>query len=208
MVDGSADLGKIYVEVLEPAFGVTPFRSTDEFLHAVEGGRTFDLVVSEIEFAGASILAPERADVWRAYGRSPVLIVTHVDDVDAIRRILANGAQDCLTKPFNHNELIAKCLKLTAGTSVFECDAAGLRIRRSGEISPPLTANEFKLMSLLSRCDGGQIALDALAEGVWGQKVSDQRIHTMLSRLRPKMQPLNLRLEVTRNRTVVLHADG
>ncbi len=204
VVDGNQELRKIYGEVLGPTFAVTLFRSSADLVAALGTGEGFDLVITEIDFAGESLLAPDKQSVWSAFGKASVLVVTHVDDIDEIGKTMRLGADDYLTKPFNHNELIAKCLRLTAGSTGIECDAAALKVLRSGSASQELTANEFKLMTLLSRTEGGAIGLDVVAEGIWGQRVSDQRIHTMLSRLRPKVSPLNLTLEVTKSRTVVL----
>lgn len=196
-MDSNEELGKIFSEILLDSFDPLWVASPEHFFALSPEDRGFDLIVTEIEFPGGG---------WQNTAileRCPVLIVTRVDDTKIIQSMLNGWADDYLTKPFNNNEFLAKCRRLTAGKKVYECHAVGMSISCGDLMSEELTANEFRLLTLLSHSQNYSVEIGKASQLIFGQKVSDQRLHTMLSRLRPKVKALNLQLEMSKETSTI-----
>jgi DNA-binding response OmpR family regulator len=196
-VEGNEELGKIYAEILMDDFEPYWVPSPADFIPALQQGRQFDLIVTEIEFSQGGWRDTTILEKW------PVLIVTRVDDTHVIQSMLRDWAKDYLTKPINNNEFLAKCSHLASAKKIYACNALGMSISRGGLSSQELTANEFRLLSLISQSQTYSVDIALASQMIWGQNVSDQRLHTMLSRLRPKLRPLKLELEMSKTASCI-----
>jgi two-component system, OmpR family, response regulator CpxR len=142
----------------------------------------------------------------RARCTTPVVLLTsRSDEVDRILG-LEMGADDCLSKPFNPRELLARIhalLRRVRGVSKQQHQPAlppalrvgdihldpAMRIVREGAVSFNLTAAEFALLEILMRKAGQVVRREELADRVLGRELSegDRCIDTHVSRLRKKL---------------------
>ncbi len=118
----------------------------------------------------------------------PVLMLTARDSETDMLVGLAVGADDYMTKPFSPRELVARVhaiLRRMERTLVFpgtardgvevltigdiEVDAAGRRVRRSGQ-EVHLTPTEFDLLSWLAAHPGAVATREQLLHQVWGYR--------------------------------------
>lgn len=137
------------------------------------------------------------AELRRRGCAQPILMITHVDDVDSRVHGLETGADDYIGKPCLPAELIARVKallrrsplassrRLRFGDVVVDLD--GKKAERAGQ---PLrvTRTEYALLELLFRNAGKPVSREAMLEHLWGARSdTSHTIDTHLWRLRKKL---------------------
>jgi two-component system KDP operon response regulator KdpE len=173
--------------------------SGEAALDAVEGERP-DIVLLDVglpDIDGFEVIRQ-----IRAFSDVPIVMLTARDDwMDKVRG-LELGADDYVTKPFNHLELIARIkavlrrLEMPAPASTapsfrsgdFEIDFARQEARVRGE-RLDLTPTEYKLLYHLVRYAGHTLTHATLLAKVWGREYVDEvdYIRVYIRRLREKL---------------------
>lgn len=128
----------------------------------------------------------------------PVLVITARDSLPDRVLGLDGGADDCLLKPFELDELLARLRALArraagAATPVFELDGLTLdpvlhRVAVHGQ-AVEVTAREFALLEALARRPGALISRQRPEECVyaWGEEDASNAVEVHLSNLRRKL---------------------
>jgi DNA-binding response OmpR family regulator len=140
----------------------------------------------------------------RAFSDVPVIMLTAKDDVLDKVKGLEFGADDYVTKPFDHLELLARVKALlrrwdmpqpTSRAPSFHSgdltvDFASQEVRLRGEVVP-LTATEYKLLYHLVRNAGHVLRHETLLAKVWGREYVDEvdYLRVYIRRLRRKLEP-------------------
>ena len=142
VVEDDAAINRVVCSSLEKAGAMctAAFSGTEGLMH-LAGGATFDLIVTDLMLPGAS----GEEVVADARGRGVPAIVlsaraTVADRVDLLRI----GADDYLTKPFDLEELLARCeavLRRSASTA----RAASVPSPSAGAVAPPLRFGAWEL---------------------------------------------------------------
>ncbi|HYN88785.1 MAG TPA: response regulator transcription factor [Ardenticatenaceae bacterium] len=159
-----------------------------------------DLVVLDV-----SMPPPDGLEVCRRIrqvSQVPILMLTARDStVDKIRA-LDLGADDYLTKPFDHLELLARLRALVRRTSAQPVPATGstfmagdfslnatTREVRVGDKLVRLTSTEYRLLEELVRHAGTTLSHQYLLEQVWGPEYfrDSQYLKVFIRRLRQKL---------------------
>ena len=166
------------------------------------GRERYDLIVLDLMLPGEDGLAICRR--LRALATSPaiVMLTAKGDDVERIVG-LEMGADDCLPKPFNPRELLARINAVLrrrapagppgapAGTEevhrfgAFELNLATRSLTREGK-PVPLTTGEFSVLKVLAQHPRQPLSRDKLMELARGREyeVFDRSIDVQISRLR------------------------
>ncbi len=158
-----------------------------------------DLVVLDV-----SMPPPDGFEVCRRIretSRVPILMLTARDSTLDKVRALDLGADDYLTKPFDHLELLARLRALARRIGVspahsgrifaagdFSLDYAARKVRVRGEVVR-LTSTEYRLLEELVRHAGTVLPHRYLLEQVWGPEyVGDTHyLKVFVRRLRQKL---------------------
>ncbi len=157
-----------------------------------------DLVVLDLglpELDGWEIL--ERI---REVSNAPVLLLTaESEEVEKVRG-LSDGADDYVTKPFGHGELIARMEALLRRSApprpelevladdVFLLNEAQRRVEVAGT-RVHLTPTEFRLLAALMRNRHQVVTQEQLLEDVWGNHAADpKQVRLYVSYLRRKLR--------------------
>jgi two-component system OmpR family response regulator len=108
--------------------------------------------------------------------RTPILMLTALDDVEDRIAGLDAGADDYLVKPFDFGELVARLRALARRGPVerdavlrvagIELDPAARRVRRN-QVEIPLSAKEFQLLEVFMRHPDQVLSRYQLLEGAW-----------------------------------------
>jgi len=159
---------------------------------------TFDLVLLDIGLPdqdGFSVL--ERI---RATSNVPVVMLTARDGTDEKIRGLQGGADDYVTKPFNHRELIERVravlrreqMARSSGPVIrlgdLEVDVEGQEVRVDGRLVQ-LTPTEYNLLTYLASHRGSVQRHEAILKHVWGPEYEDEveYLRVYIRRLREKL---------------------
>ncbi len=137
-------------------------------------------------------------DVVRDLPTTRVLMLTAAAAVDDRVAGLSLGADDYLVKPFAFRELVARVWTLTRRTGtgrrpMLECGDVRLDpLRRQawrGDEPLHLTRNEFAVLEILLRADGGVVSAEELLERVWDEHVDPftNTVRVTVMRLRRKL---------------------
>ena len=160
-----------------------------------------DVVLLDITMPGMSGFETLRE--IRAFSDVPVIMLTARDDVLDKVKGLELGADDYVTKPFDHLELLARVKALlrrldmpqpTSRAPSFrsgdlEVDFAAQEVRLRGQ-PVPLTATEYKLFYHLVRNAGHVLRHETLLAKVWGREYVDvvDYLRVYVARLRRKLE--------------------
>ncbi|MDD5093783.1 MAG: response regulator transcription factor [Dehalococcoidia bacterium] len=154
----------------------------------------------------------------RLFSEVPVIMLTARDNESDKIHGLDAGADDYITKPFNHGELLARVKAVLRRSGVggmgkgmeplilgnLWVDFATQRVRVDGrDIS--LTPTEYSLLSLLARSVGQSVLNRVLIDKVWGANYSDadDYLKVYIKRLRIKLgdDPFDPRLILSEGTT-------
>ena len=111
--------------------------------------------------------------------RTPILMLTALNDVEDRIAGLDAGADDYLVKPFDFGELVARLRALARRGPVerdavlrvagIELDPAGRRVRRNG-VEVPMSAKQFQLLEVFMRNPDQALSRLQLREGAWDRE--------------------------------------
>jgi two-component system KDP operon response regulator KdpE len=179
---------------------------------------TFDLVILDLVMPGTGgidvcMQIREQSDV-------PIIVLSAHDQEELKVEALDAGADDYVTKPFSHNELLARMRavwrrvgaappaagRVAIGDLVIDLSARRVFVK-SQDIR--LTRTEFALLAELARNPESVLTHDELLTRVWGPeyKGSSHYLHIYLGRIRSKLGPsLGSVLETVPGVGYVLHS--
>ena len=179
---------------------LTAFTGAEAF--SVISSHCPDLVLLDLglpDIDGSAII-----DVVRQWTQLPIIVVSARDSEKDKVRALDSGADDYITKPFSPDELLARvrvALRHLRSSSAVSSNgkftAKGLtidydkhQVEVDGE-SVHLTQNEFKIVSLLSRCAGKVLTYDFILKELWGPQSdgsSNQILRVNMANIRRKIE--------------------
>lgn len=119
----------------------------------------------------------------------PFIVVSSIDDIDALRFCFKEGALDYLTKPFKKNELLVKIENVLSGSSKPKAiDSASKSIEIGGVNITNLTSKQIQLLNLFLKSDDRSISRQDILEKVWGDTtVHPKTVDVHLYNLRRKL---------------------
>ena len=197
VVEDEPDLARQLTTALNDAGYVVDLASDGEEGHFLGDTEPYDAAVLDLGLPGVDgITILER---WRRDGRTlPVLILTARDRWSEKVAGFDAGADDYLAKPFYMEELLARMRALVrraAGHANDELECGPLRIDTRGarvtvEGNPiKLTAQEYRLLSYLTRHQGKVVSRTELTEHLYDQDfdLDSNTIEVFVGRLRRKL---------------------
>lgn len=202
VVDDEPDVVKVVrmsFQVQEPAWDVLEAYDGEEALSIVEQEHP-DLILLDImmpEMSGFDVLKE-----LRLFSDVPVVMLTAKgDEIDRVAG-LNLGADDYITKPFGHLELLARVravlrraqgmplaheLPFTSGD--IHIDFERRQVTVEGQ-PVSLTGTEYRLLYHLARNAGQVLTHETLLARVWGREYTDEidYLKVYISRLRSKLE--------------------
>ena len=130
--------------------------------------------------------------------RTPVLVLTQLDSVAGRILALDTGADDCLVKPFDMDELMARMravIRRRDGSAHSLIGHASLRLDlTTREVlldgrREPLSAREFALLHALLERPGAVLSREQLEGRIygWGEEVTSNAIDVLIHEVRRKL---------------------
>ena len=202
VVDDEPDVIKVIAmsfRMQQPAWEVISAEDGPEALDLLEQEHP-DVVLLDIglpDMNGFEVLKS-----MRLFSDVPVIMLTVCDDEMSKVQGLELGADDYVTKPFSHLELLARVravlrrtqsLPLTHEQPFVSGDIQVDFVRREVTVrgqTVPLTGTEYRLLYHLVRNAGRIMTHEALLGRVWGREYTDEisYLKSYISRLRNKLE--------------------
>ena len=203
LVDDDADIRRVLRLLLQDDYAVSEAEDGPAAIRAVSADPDIDLIILDVMMPGMSGL--EACDAIRAISKAPVLFLTarsgESDRISAYR----SGGDDFLSKPFSHDELLAKVGSLLrrykeyrgkpeAALAVenLEIDFAAHSVKNGGK-EVQLTDTEYAILEYLLRNRGTTVTTPALYEAVWNERFLPGSGNTVM------VHVLNLRRKIEEN---------
>jgi two-component system KDP operon response regulator KdpE len=179
----------------------------------------YELVLLDLILPGVSGL--EVCSQIRQQSDVPIIVLSAREDEDLKVRALDAGADDYVTKPFSHEELLARVRAVMRRARPTEADKSSevrikdftidLQGRRAfvGGTDMHLTRTEFALLAELARNPEAVLTHENLLARVWGPEYRDSShyLHVYLGRIRKKLGPdLESLLETVPGVGYILHS--
>ncbi|RSD30135.1 response regulator transcription factor [Vibrio pectenicida] len=157
-----------------------------------------DLVILDRQLADGDSL--KYLTNWLLLKALPVIILTAKVDTQQKIEGLLSGAKDYVTKPFSHQELLARIASQLRPLGDSSLCYAGIEIRLAkrdavfDNQTVSLKPKEFKLLVLLIQNQGRVFHRDELLNKVWGYQAfpSTRTVDNHILRLRQKLPVLNI----------------
>lgn len=170
--------------------------------------QTFDLILLDLNLPGLSGLQLLQK-LRQRDDSTPVLILTARDQIDDRIRLLDEGADDYLTKPFDFGELEARCralLRRKQGYATNVTEHGNITVNRDSRqvfISSELTAvtnREFRLLEIFLGHLGRVLSKDEITDHLFNfdETPSANAIELYVGRLRKKLSQGDLVISTLR----------
>lgn len=203
IVDEEPDVRKLVAmsfQMQQPTWEVAGAEDGPEALETIERERP-DVVLLDIglpEMSGFEVLK-----AIRLFSDVPVILLTVRDDELSKVQGLELGADDYVTKPFSHLELLARVravlrrahsLPLAGGRPFVSGDISVDFARREVAVRGQpvdLTGTEYRLLYTLVRNAGQIMTHEVLLARAWGREYTDEisYLKSYIHRLRLKLEP-------------------
>jgi two-component system, OmpR family, KDP operon response regulator KdpE len=218
-VDDNPSIQKLVsVNLQARGYAVTAAGTGEDALRLFTPG-DYDLVLLDLILPGLSGL--EVCTQIRQQSDVPIIVLSAREDEDLKVRALDAGADDYVTKPFSHEELLARVRAVMRRARPAEADKStevrikdftiDLQSRRAfvGGADMHLTRTEFALLAELARNPEAVLTHENLLARVWGPEYRDSShyLHVYLGRIRKKLGPdLESLLETVPGVGYILHS--
>ncbi len=203
IVDDEPDVIKVVTmsfNIQQPDWQILSARNGETALELADRERP-DLVLLDVampDMDGFEVLK-----AIRRFTDTPVIMLTAKDDEMSKVMGLERGADDYVTKPFSHLELLARVRTVLrrvqslplAYEEPFVCgDLRVDYVQRKAFLDGqevPLTQTEYNLLYYLVRNAGQVLTHEMLLTHVWGPEYADEidYVKVYISRLRAKLEP-------------------
>ncbi|GAA4449303.1 hypothetical protein GCM10023189_08580 [Nibrella saemangeumensis] len=125
LVEENLHLASVLEQTLKTDFNITVAATGNEAVRLLVGGNQFDFIISELElthFSGLKLVKLIRTSMLLRH--IPILILSGSTESDTRITCLEEGADGCITKPFNPLEVKAKlhAMLRRTKTQVFQAE--------------------------------------------------------------------------------------
>ena len=162
-------------------------------------GKLYDHDIIILDLSAQSGAGYELVQKFRAAGvRTPIMVIAATEQIDLRVRCLGRGADDFLTKPYDHRELVAHVRavvrranghaqsEIRTGKLVINLDT---RVASVSDVPLPLTQKEYCVLELLSLRKGVVVTKEAFLNHLYGgmEEPGMKIIDVFICKLRRKL---------------------
>lgn len=184
----------VYEQTLDHRYQTRYFEKIEEFTTALKqqkekGAGLPSLIIADLMLSDGNFLhflTDSESDILAI----PFIIVSSIDDIDALRFCFKEGALDYLTKPFKKNELLVKIENVLAGLKARPAADVTLdkRVEIDGVEVKDLTTKQMQLVNLFLDSQDRTVSRNDILEKVWGDTtVHPKTVDVHLYNLRRKL---------------------
>lgn len=204
ILEDDLQMQAIYEDMLSRHYKLTFFSNLQEFRDGLKNLTPPDLMILDLMCPDGSLhsmfddLAPRLQE-------TPFLIVSGLDEQDAIRSSFKVGALDFISKPFSKSELQVKIdiflnrlVSRESCISAVKLDPLSMTLFTKSARSSELTAKEYRILSLFLQAPEQIVPRKHLVMTLWKDiNVSEKTLDVHLSNIRRKIAALGLTVVCT-----------
>lgn len=184
----------LYQQVLDIRYKTRYFSTIKELCNALEElsePPSNTILIADLILPDGSFLDFLSSDIDFNIDRIPFIVISSVDDIDALRFCFKEGAFDYLTKPFKKSELLVKIENKFSGVDKPNFSHEDINtISFDGIKIKGLTTKEMQLLALfLNSLDREVRREDSLKKAWGGTAVHPKTLDVHLYNLRKKLAP-------------------
>lgn len=195
----------VYENVFSEKYHLRLFSSVEELREGLATAKP-DLMLCDLGLPGESFLSFLESPHSALIDGIPFLVISSLDDTEALRRCFAKGALDYITKPFGKGELLVKTECILARSPAtpaspyatpqgLRIDPSTMRVHHGDTTSSLLTAKEFQILSLLQQAPKHTVSRSEIVQKVWGNvKVGSKTLDVHIFNLRRKLNPIQVEI--------------
>lgn len=182
----------VYEQTLDHRYKTNYFESLENFskaLNGLKGDELPSLIIADLMLGDGNFLNYLTNAKEVNIVNIPFIIVSSIDDIDALRFCFKEGALDYLTKPFKKNELIVKIENILSGQGKKTIiEGAFKSIILDGHEIDNLTSKQKQLLTLFLNSPSRSVSRDDILTNVWGTtNVHPKTVDVHLYNLRRKL---------------------
>jgi DNA-binding response OmpR family regulator len=199
IIEEDSHTHSVYRNALEKHFRILLFSDFKSFETALQKSpHPPHLIIAELR-SRDDFIFKNLSTLPKSMNWAPFVVVSALDDADALRACFENGAVDHIVKPLRGNELLAKVEKaMERLSSSFDLDPSSLTVWNHRKRSEILTPKEFQIMAVISGANGRQVTREQLIRKIWDNFiVSEKTFDVHLSNLRKKIRSVELEIRYT-----------
>lgn len=195
----------VYEQILGDRYVLTILPTMQACLDALkdESRALPALLIADLRLPDRDFVRFLETEEAKILARVPYMVVSGVDETEALRSCFARGALDYITKPFGRQELAFKVERFLASTGRGDLRAnellmkSGLLPLQRREDVVPLTNKEQQIIAMLQQAENQTLTRADLLQKVWGGKASGQTktLDVHLHNLRKKIATVGLRIQ-------------
>lgn len=192
----------VYEEILSHNFKLLQLESLAEFKTALSFKESSkpSLILADLRLKDDTFLSFLSSSDASLIKDIPLIVISSLDDAQALHQCFQAGALDYITKPFGKQELLFKIQrffnpanKSQSSALTYKIDPLTLRVHTNGIESEPLTSRELQLMTLFIENFNQKLSRKDILRKVWGNvTVSPKTLDVHLVNLRKKIAVLRL----------------
>jgi two-component system phosphate regulon response regulator PhoB len=201
VVEDEAEVCRLARQCLESAGYVVRTFSTTSVMRDAEDTHPSLMLIAMVMPDGNGLELCQRIRESHALARTPLVFLIPETAGEYRALALESGGDDCIVKPFNPRELVARVQavlrrfgpssirsRMEGADLVIDSLAMKLSVRGS---EVPTTSLEFRLIEYLARHRGQVFTRDLLLDAVWGdmQFVTPRSVDACIRRIREKIEP-------------------
>ena len=183
----------VYEQTLNHRYNVRYFSAISDFQNTLDNAEQSPvLIIADLMLDDGNFMNYLNKSKDPLLMTIPFIIVSSVDDIDALRYCFQEGALDYLTKPFKKNEIIVKIENALNGKKFGGYQTTNLQTHRSmildGKEVTGLTSKQKQLLSLFLDSPSRVISRDDILDKVWQDtSVHPKTVDVHLYNLRRKL---------------------
>lgn len=192
----------VYKESLSHRYTLKIIPTLTEFETLLKGGAhpIPDLIIADIRLPDGTFLDYLASSECDPMLSSPFMVVSSIDDIDALRFCFEEGALDYLTKPFGRAELVIKVERLLSShrrrdEALRACyrssDPKAQKNQLYFDLKDSLTNKESEILALFIETQEAQLSRKYIYETIWKDiSVHPKTLDVHLYNLRRKLKTL------------------
>lgn len=201
----------VFEEILSFRYHLKTLSTMEEYKKELEKNILPDLLIADLNLGNENFLNFLKDKNNSNIKIPPFIVVSSLDDIDALRYCYSKGALDYLVKPFKKNELVVKIENIlnigvkNKATTLGEHEYSDIILNKV----PDLTMKELKILKMLFLQKETGVERDHIINNVWNEViVNPKTLDVHLTNLRKKVSKFGIFIKTNKDGKITILTNG